>query len=387
MSESLDTFAPKIILFQMKKITKDTSLLPYNTFGMDVKAAILAEYDTVSDLKAILKDPEVIALMQAEKAKGRLPFWHIGSGSNLLFKGDYPGVVLHCTAKGISIACTADGTELDYFGYDEACFLEVKAGTLWDDVCAYCAAHGLYGPENLSLIPGEMGAAAVQNIGAYGVEISDLIEEVTCWDVNSHKVHIFSGEEMGYDYRESRLKHAADKARYIVTSVLLKVQHKRKLHLEYAGIKNALGIGNISQETLDEAEKPTLQEVRDAVIRIREGKLPDPKNIGNAGSFFKNPVVDNSVFRPLLAKYPDMPHYIVDQDSTKIPAGWMIEQCGWKGKNLGKAGVYEKQSLVLVNRGGATPDEIVTLCQTIINDVEKKFGIRIEPEVNLIECN
>lgn len=371
----------------MKKITKDTSLLSYNTFGMDVKAALFAEYDTLDELEEILKNPEVIALMQAEKAKGHLPFWHIGSGSNLLFKGDYPGVVLHCTAKGIRIANSDNGAPLDYLGDNMDCYLEIEAGTLWDDVCAYCAEHELYGPENLSLIPGEMGAAAVQNIGAYGVEISDLIEFVVCWDVELNKQHIFRGKEMGYGYRESRLKHAVDKSRYIVTSVLLKVQHKRKLHLEYAGIKNALGIGNISEEIVAESSKPTLQEVRDSVIRIREGKLPDPKKIGNAGSFFKNPVVDNSVFNPLFAQYPNMPHYVVDPDHTKIPAGWMIEQCGWKGKSLGKAGVYEKQSLVLVNRGGATPDEIVQLCQTIIEDVEKKFGIRIEPEVNLIECN
>ena len=365
----------------MKKIIKDASLLPYNTFGMDIKATVLAEYDTVNDLREILADPTIAALMQAERDKGNLPFWHIGSGSNLLFKGDYPGVVLHCLAKGIRMASTNDDSSANREG---ACRLEVKAGTLWDDVCAYCAEHGLYGPENLSLIPGETGAAAVQNIGAYGVEISDLIDEVKCWDVEEGKEHLFRGEEMGYGYRESRLKHAADKARYIVTSVVLRVQKTRKLHLEYAGIKRALGIENVSETDLLASDRPTLQEVRDAVIRIREGKLPDPKVIGNAGSFFKNPVVDNSVFEALLAQYPDMPHYVVDQEHTKIPAGWMIEQCGWKGKNLGRAGVFEKQSLVLVNRGGASPDEIVRLCRTIVDDVEAKFGIRIEPEVNLI---
>lgn len=387
MSESLDTFAAKITRFQMKKITRDASLLPYNTFGMDVKAALFAEYDNVNDLQEILADPEVIALMQAEKAKGHLPFWHIGSGSNLLFTGDYPGVVLHCTAKGIKVAESDNGAPLDYINDEYLCFLDVQAGTLWDDVCAYCVEHELYGPENLSLIPGEMGAAVVQNIGAYGVEISNMIEMIICWDIEQNKKHVFYCDDMKYGYRESRLKHAEDKSRYIVTSVLLRVQHKRKLHLEYAGIKKALGINDIYKEMLEIPNRPTLREVRDAVIRIREGKLPDPKVIGNAGSFFKNPIVDNSVFKPLFAQYPDMPHYIVDENHTKIPAGWMIEQCGWKGKNLGNAGVYEKQSLVLVNRGGATPSEIVTLCHTIIEDVEKKFGIRIEPEVNLIECN
>ena len=366
----------------MKKITFDTPLLPYNTFGMDVKAAVFAEYDSVDDLKEILSDIRIVELMHAEKEKGHLPFWHIGSGSNLLFTGDYPGVVLHCSAKGIHPI--EKDTEASAEN-DDICMLNVEAGTIWDDVCAYCASNGLYGPENLSLIPGEMGAAAVQNIGAYGVEISNLIEKVICWDIEAGKEHRFSENEMGYGYRESRLKHAADKARYIVTSVILKVHRTRQLHLEYAGIKRELGIENVSEADLAASQTPTLQEVREAVIRIRERKLPDPKVIGNAGSFFKNPVVPNSVFLPLLEKYPDMTHYVVDPDHTKIPAGWMIEQCGWKGKSLGRAGVYEKQSLVLVNRGGARPEEIVRLCQTIINDVEKKFGIRIEPEVNLIE--
>ena len=381
LSERLDNFAAKITHLQMKKINIDASLLPYNTFGMDVKAAVLAEYDTVNDLREILNDPMVASLIQAEKEKGRLPFWHIGSGSNLLFQGDYPGVVLHCLAKGIHIVQKNDESSAHN---DDICLLKVEAGTLWDDVCAYCAEHGLYGPENLSLIPGEMGAAAVQNIGAYGVEISDLINEVICWDVEADKEHRFGSEEMGYGYRESRLKHAVDKARYIITSVVLRVQHSRKLHLEYAGIKRALGIENISETDLVASDKPSLREVREAVIKIREGKLPDPKKIGNAGSFFKNPVVENSVFDALIALYPDMPHYVVDQNHTKIPAGWMIEQCGWKGKDLGRAGVYEKQSLVLVNRGGAKPEEIVMLCKKIVEDVEKKFGIHIEPEVNLI---
>ncbi len=366
----------------MKNIAQNAPLLSYNTFHMDVKAAVFAEYENVDELREILNDPAVAALMQAEKAKGRLPFWHIGSGSNLLFTGDYPGVVLHCKSTGIRVVPT-EGTESSDEGEDEGvCLLEVEAGTVWDDVCAYCVENGLYGPENLSLIPGETGAAAVQNIGAYGVEISNLVEKVICWDVEADKEHIFDGTEMGYGYRESRLKHEADKARYVVIRVVLRVQRKPRLHLEYEGIQKALGI-NLEADP-EAVEKLSLQEVRNAVIRIREGKLPDPKDVGNAGSFFKNPVIENEVFDKLLAQYPNMPHYVVDKGHTKIPAGWMIEQCGWKGKSLGRAGVYEKQSLVLVNRGGAEPQEIVRLCRTIIEDVEKKFGIRIEPEVNLI---
>lgn len=357
----------------MIKYTENASLLPHNTFGMNVSAALLVEYQTTDELQQLLHDPRVQQLMQQEREAGRLPFWHIGSGSNLLFKGDYPGVVLHCNQTGIRVAQADGGGELDYLGDDYDCYLEVEAGTLWDDVCAYCAEHELYGAENLSLIPGEAGAAAVQNIGAYGVEVKDLIEMVICWDVENDCEHIFRCSEMQYGYRESLLKHPEAKSRYIVTSLLLRVQHAPKVQLGYAGLKTAVGKDN-----------PTAQEVREAVIRIREGKLPDPKELGNAGSFFKNPVLSNADFEMLRTQYPDIPHYTVDDNHTKVPAGWLIEQCGWKGRSLGHAGVYEKQSLVLVNRGGATPDEIITLCQTIIADVRAKFDITIEPEVNLI---
>ena len=353
----------------MLKIIPNASLLPYNTFGMDVRAALLAEYDSSEELRHLLHTPEVTQLMDQERQAGRLPFWHIGSGSNLLFRGDYPGVVLHCSSRGIepvSDACSSADDE-------GTCLLEVQAGTLWDDVCDYCAQHGLYGPENLSLIPGEAGAAAVQNIGAYGVEIKDLIERVVTWDVETDCQHTFTAGDMQYAYRDSLLKHPEAKARYVVTSILLRTHRQPSLHLEYAGLKAAL-----------EHDEPTLQEVRQAIIRIREGKLPDPKVLGNAGSFFKNPVVDNTVYDRIAAEYPGMPHDKVDDTHTKIPAGWLIEQCGWKGRSLGNAGVYEKQSLVLVNRGGARPEEIIRLCETVIEDVDLRFGIRIEPEVNMI---
>lgn len=352
----------------MIKFTENAPLLSYNTFGMNVHAALLAEYETVDELRQILHDERVILLMNQQREEGKLPFWHIGAGSNLLFRGDYPGVILHCHAKGIDEIVTSDDNLL----------LKVKPGTIWDEVCDYCAEKGYYGVENLSLIPGETGAAAVQNIGAYGVEIKDVVEQVICFDILEDKERIFSASDMEYGYRISALKREEMKARFIVTDVVIRVSLSQQLHLEYAGLKNALSL------TGETVSMPTAAEVRKAVIRIREGKLPDPKITGNAGSFFKNPVVTNDVFNKLLSEYPNMPHYTVDETHTKIPAGWMIEQCGWKGKSLGRAGVYEKQSLVLVNRGGATPDEIITLCQTIVEDVKGKFGICIEPEVNLI---
>lgn len=353
-------------------ITHDASLLPHNTFGMDVKAALLAEYDTLDELQTILNHPQVNHLLNEQRKAGRLPFWHIGSGSNLLFTGDYPGVILHCKAQGITLVDEAPSGN---------CLLKIKAGTIWDDVCAYCAERGLYGPENLSLIPGETGAGAVQNIGAYGVELSDLIEQVICWDINQKQCVSFTAADMQYGYRESLLKHAEAKSRYIVLEVVIRVSRVPNLKLKYAGLLNALGMQEVPA---DASLLPSALEVRQAVMEIRQGKLPDPKELGNAGSFFKNPVVENTVFEALLAQYPTMPHYTVDEQHTKIPAGWMIEQCGWKGQSLGKAGVYEKQSLVLVNRGGATPAEIVTLCERVIADVQARFGICIEPEVNLI---
>lgn len=364
----------KRIFATMKTIKKDASLLAHNTFGMNVKTAILAEYENIKELQEILADEEIQALMKQQREKGELPFWHIGAGSNLLFKGDFSGVVLHCTAKGMMQR--TDGETI-----------EVLAGTTWDDVCKWCAQLGLYGAENLSLIPGETGAAAVQNIGAYGVEVKDLIQEIICWDVIDRKECVLSCEDMQYGYRSSLLKTPEAKSRYIVTSVVLKLSKTPMLHLDYAGLKQALA-GN---------ETPTPQEVRNAVIAIRQGKLPDPKELGNAGSFFKNPVVEKSVYERILQEWrhgsekieahgeeATVPHYIINEELIKIPAGWLIEQCGWKGKSVGRAGVYEKQCLVLVNRGGASPEEIVNLCQQVVTSVKEKFGIEIEPEVNLI---
>lgn len=353
----------------MISLLPNASLSAHNTFGMDVRAALLGEYDTVDELRELMDYPEVKALMLQQSQCGQLPFWHIGCGSNLLFSGDYPGVVFHCTHQDISVVRVTS----------THCFLEVQAGTMWDDVCAFCAQHGLYGTENLSLIPGETGAAAVQNIGAYGVEIKDIVEEVICWDVIARCVCSLSVADMQYGYRQSLLKQPEAKRRYIVTSVILRLHRSPVLQLQYAGLQQAL-----NELCSDANTQLTAQDVRQAVIRIRQGKLPDPKVLGNAGSFFKNPVVPNAVFQQLLLTYPSMPHYVVDDSHTKIPAGWLIEQCNWKGKSLGRAGVYQKQSLVLVNLGGATPQEIITLCQTIRQDVKSKFGIDIEPEVNII---
>ena len=245
----------------------------------------------------------------------------------------------------------------------------------WDAVVEQFIAHGLYGAENLSLIPGDVGACAVQNIGAYGVEAKDIIESVSAVEIATGELVQLAGETCGYGYRQSRFKQEWC-GRFLITEVTFRLSREFRPHLDYGNISAELERQGISQ--------PTARQLRDVIIAIREAKLPDWHVLGNAGSFFMNPVVSRAKYEELAAQYPQMPHYYVDEEHEKIPAGWMIEQCGWKGRSLGRAGVYEKQALILVNRGGATGAEIVALCEAIRNDVQQKFGIDIRPEVNII---
>ena len=336
------------------KVFKDYPLLLHNTFGMDVKAALFIEYGSVEELKEVLRMPEV--------KEGR--WLHIGGGSNLLFTGDYPGAVLHSAIKGHEIV-KENGEEV---------IVRVGAGEVWDDFVAYTVAQGWYGAENLSLIPGEVGASAVQNIGAYGVEAKDLITEVEAVDVNTGEERVFKNEECGYAYRESVFKLSL-KRRYVLTQVSFRLKKTPSYQLDY---------GNVRTELEKRGCGLTLENVRQTIIDIRNAKLPDPKIQGNAGSFFMNPMVSRSQFEALLAQYPQMPHYEVDARRVKIPAAWMIDQCGWKGKQLGRAGVHDKQALVLVNLGGATGKEIIRLSEEIQKSVSDKFGVCISPEVNYV---
>lgn len=336
------------------KVFKDYPLLLHNTFGMDVKAALFIEYGSVEELKEVLRMPEV--------KEGR--WLHIGGGSNLLFTGDYPGAVLHSAIKGHEIV-KENGEEV---------IVRVGAGEVWDDFVAYTVAQGWYGAENLSLIPGEVGASAVQNIGAYGVEAKDLITEVEAVDVNTGEERVFKNEECGYAYRESVFKLSL-KRRYVLTQVSFRLKKTPSYQLDY---------GNVRAELEKRGCGLTLENVRQTIIDIRNAKLPDPKIQGNAGSFFMNPMVSRSQFETLLAQYPQMPHYEVDAHRVKIPAAWMIDQCGWKGKQLGRAGVHDKQALVLVNLGGATGKEIIRLSEEIQKSVSEKFGVCISPEVNYV---
>lgn len=335
------------------KILRDYSLLPHNTFGMDVKASVFIEYASVKELK------EVLSLYVKDNQ-----WLHIGKGSNLLFTGDFSGIILHSAIKGYEVI-HEDTNEV---------VVRVGAGEVWDDFVAMTVEHEWYGAENLSLIPGEVGASAVQNIGAYGVEAKDLIVEVEAIEVSTGKECIFKNEECGYAYRESVFKSSL-KYQYLVTHVSYRLKKTPCYHLDY---------GNIRLELEKQKVRLTLANVRQAIISIREAKLPDPKLQGNAGSFFMNPVISRKHFEALLVDYPLMPHYEVDAESIKIPAAWMIDQCGWKGKRLGRAGVHDKQALVLVNLGGAVGTEVIALSEAIQKSVYEKFGINILPEVNFI---
>ena len=330
------------------------SLLPYNTFGMDVKASRFVEYASVEELRG-LWNAEREAVARA---------LHIGGGSNLLFASDYEGLILHSAIKGYTVVKETE----------EEVEVRVGAGEAWDDFVAYTVANGWYGAENLSLIPGEVGASAVQNIGAYGVEAKDLIVSVDTFGLETGEERRFMREECRYAYRESVFKQEL-KGKYAVTFVTYRLKKHPVFHLEY---------GNIRAELEKQGCQVDLENVRRIIIAIRQAKLPDPKVLGNAGSFFMNPVVPKMQFEALLAQYPDMPHYPVDDAHVKIPAGWMIDRCGWKGKRVGHAGVHEKQALVLVNCGGATGKEVMHLAEEIVASVRERFGVTIRPEVNYI---
>ena len=306
------------------------------------------EYDNEEELNRIIRDEffqECISL-------------HIGEGSNLLFINDFNGIIVHSRIKGVTVVDDSPQSVL----------LRVGAAERWDDVVAYAVSQGWGGIENLSHIPGEAGAAAVQNIGAYGAEIKDVVETVETYNQLSFEKHIFTNEECQYGYRHSYFKEAGHDP-YIVTYINLRLQKTPQYRLDY---------GNLAEMLKD--REISLQAVRDAVIEVRRSKLPDPQELGNAGSFFMNPVipcelpVDNS----------EIPFYPVSEGFVKVPAGWLIEQCGFKGKREGNVGVYEKQALIIVNHGGATGNEIASFAEKIIQTVREKFGITLIPEVKYV---
>lgn len=330
---------------------KHYSLLSHNTFGIDAKCQHYVEVEHASEVG------KVVALLKASAT----PYIIIGGGSNLLLTQDYQGLVLRSAIMGIE--------HLD----DNR--LRVGSGVEWDKLVDYSLQHQLYGAENLSLIPGDVGACAVQNIGAYGAEACELISEIEAVDLQTGAFRTIRQEECQYGYRDSRFKHDW-RNRFFITAVTFRFSTEYRPRLDYGNIRAELERRGISN--------PSASQLRQVIIDIRRQKLPDPSVTGNAGSFFMNPVVSRVKYEQLAAQYPEMPHYTIDAEHEKIPAGWMIEQCGWKGRSLGRAGVHPRQALVLVNLGGATGIEIVALCQAIQRDVKQRFGIDIHPEVNII---
>ena len=336
------------------KDERNYSLKEHNTFGIDAKCRRFIEFE--DDEEAF----EVAEILR----KSAIPYIIIGGGSNLLLTKDFDGIVVRSGIKG------------HYFEEDFTCErMTCGSGEVWDDMVATSLKAGYYGLENLSLIPGDVGASAVQNIGAYGVEAKDFILCVWMVEIATGKPWMIGNEECEYGYRQSRFKQDW-KNRFLITRVTYGLARTFRPRLDYGNIRSELERRGITE--------PTAEQVRDVIIDIRNAKLPDPKVEGNAGSFFMNPVVTRNRYEKLAALYPDMPHYKVDSRHEKIPAGWMIEQCGWKGKSLGRAGVHDRQALVLVNRGGATGAEIVALSDAIRQDVKARFGIDIHPEVNII---
>lgn len=336
-----------------KTVKYQYPLRSHNTFGLDVKAEQFITYDTVEELVSIL----------AELRGSGKRMLQIGGGSNLLFTKDFSGVILHSQIKFLEYV-SQGGQEI---------LVRVGSGVVWNDFCAEMAQKNYYGCENLSYIPGEVGASAVQNIGAYGVEVESIIREVETIEVATGKPRVFQAAECEYGYRDSIFKHRLQ-GQYIVTAVVFCLSATPQVHLNYGQL----------QELRERKGVPTAQEIREAVIAIRKMKLPEPAELGSAGSFFKNPVVPVEKYQELAAAYQEVPHYVVSPEQIKIPAAWLIEQCGWKGKSHGGAAVYEKQPLIIVNQHQATPQDIMELASLIQQSVQEKFQIAIQPEVNYI---
>ncbi len=336
------------------KIEHHKSLKKHNTFGIDAIAKEFIKITSESELIDALLD-------NADKE-----LFVLSGGSNMLLTKNLDALVLHIAIKGITVL-----KETDTFVQ-----VAVNAGENWHDFVQHCIKNNYGGIENLSLIPGYVGSAPIQNIGAYGVELKDTMERCEAINIITAKKHVFSNKDCKFGYRNSIFKNEA-KGKYIITKVVFKLsKDKHVLNTSYGAIENALVDKGVTS--------PTIKDVSEAVIQIRKSKLPDPADIGNSGSFFKNPVISAAHFLELQKTYPDIPSYKLDDQNIKVPAGWLIEQGGFKGKRWGDAGVHEKQALVLVNYNNATGEEILNIARKIQKKVNEKFAIKLETEVNII---
>ena len=335
---------------------KNKSLFKYNTFGIDVLAKYFVSFSSLDELQ------KVTATNSFNSEKLLI----LGGGSNILLTKDFDGIVLKNNIKGINI--------LKETKNDVA--LEIGAGENWHQLVMYCIDKNYGGIENLSLIPGNVGAAPMQNIGAYGVELKDTFVYLEAFNIRDRKIEIFKNKDCEFGYRESIFKKEL-KNKYIITKVVLKLsKHSHKINTNYGDIQKELEALKITN--------PSIKDVSNAVIKIRKSKLPDPEQIGNSGSFFKNPVISKSIFNQIILKHPNIAHYVLDNNNVKIAAGWLIENAGWKGKTISTYGVHKKQALVLVNYGGTSGKDIYELSCKIIKDIKEKFNIELEREVNVI---
>lgn len=336
------------------QIKHDISLKPFNTFGIDVTAKHFVSVSNIDNLKAVLalkEYPEKLIL---------------GGGSNMLLTKDQDKLVIHINLKGITIVSQDD----------DFVIVKASAGENWHEFVLWCMAHDFGGIENLSLIPGNVGTAPIQNIGAYGVELKNIFVSCDSLSLESLETCTFSKTDCQFGYRDSIFKQHG-KNKYVVTSVTFRLtKHNHLLHVNYGTISSELESLNITN--------PTIQDISKAVISIRESKLPNPKVIGNSGSFFKNPIIPKNQYKTLLLNFPDVPSYPVSEDSVKVPAGWLIEKAGFKGKRFGDYGVHKNQALVLVNYGQATGSDILKLAKLIQITILRIFNISIEAEVNIL---
>ncbi len=336
-------------------IHRNISLKPYNTFRLDVNAQVFIEITNSNDLEEIYTKEEFIPL----------PKLIIGGGSNVLFTGNQRKVVVKMGINGIKVVRESD----------HHVWVKVGAGEIWHQFVLWCIENNLGGTENLSLIPGTVGAAPMQNIGAYGVELKEIFDSLEAYEIKTGRTRKFKNIDCKFGYRYSVFKGEL-KDKFVITSVTFKLSKNPKFNIDYAGLRQK--IHQLGYEEL------SVKAISEAVIEIRQSKLPDPAMIGNAGSFFKNPIIEKPHFEALEALYPGIPQFPVSEDWIKVPAAWLIDQCGWKGKRRGDVGVHENQALVLVNYGTGTGSEIFKLSNMIKSSVEKKFGIELHREVNVI---
>ncbi|EDM35704.1 UDP-N-acetylenolpyruvoylglucosamine reductase [Pedobacter sp. BAL39] len=338
----------------MPVLQENISLLPYNTFRLKANARHFVEINEPSDLVALLSS----AMIKEER------LLVLGGGSNVLFTEDFDGLVIKMSIGGIDARTKGDDV-----------FVTAGAGVVWNDFVGYCVEHGYAGVENLTLIPGTVGASPVQNIGAYGVELKDVFYSCTAYHIQTGMSKVFFAEDCKFGYRESVFKNEL-KGQYIISSVTFKLSMNAVVNTSYGAIQAELDRMAIAA--------PAIADVSAAVARIRVSKLPDPSTIGNAGSFFKNPVIDLEQFERLKSRFPDLVHYTMPGGGEKLAAGWLIEQCGFKGLVSGHTGTWKNQALVLVNHGGATGQEVYSFSEKIITTVEAKYGVKLEREVNML---